>query len=497
MTIFCTDINDALAKANQLKSSGSALYFRGQKATWSLTTTCQRKGTKDFESKTLPFLDWLAGHPTTAKLSEMQWLSIAQHYGFVTPLLDISTSPRVAANFAALPEPLDATTIDVLTPELKVHCELSSDITSLKNGWGCIYCFKEPYLAEVHDLSVPGNWRESTQESQFFYWKYGREKIEDWELCTRLCFPHTAALNPEHHLVVYPQASAKIESVVREYEHQLERERQANEMEAIRQLFHQTISFEPTTPDGDKIDFFVRGRPDNQSAFDYRSFSSLSDFTRLLSSQWNGDASEFRLPFKGENWSIPIVEPLGVASRTQIDEAGFQNLYQVYTTLNECAVDEDIFIDAMQHAFRLAFFMCASPSSEQWPSVSQNLELAQTCFKEQHFEFELVATSGSFTRTIASVSGLYAALTALGRKRLEIEFCGDWSKFLLSPEYSISSFNEGAFARLFFTQLLPNQIFLCRAGLLVDKNQEESSERLGPHYALLAPPFQIQRFGLS
>jgi hypothetical protein len=102
-------IRDAIDLAAYVKQSGHYDLFRGQRnAAWKLTSSAERKGTDDAGSqvvrstfgrllavaKEVPEMDQYLNDPDSL------W-AIAQHYGVPTQYVDFTTSPSVAAFFAA------------------------------------------------------------------------------------------------------------------------------------------------------------------------------------------------------------------------------------------------------------------------------------------------------------------------------------------------------------------------------------------------------------
>jgi hypothetical protein len=163
--------------------------------------------------------------------------------------------------------------------------------------------------------------------------------------------------------------------------------------------------------------------------------------------------------------------------------------------LKSCFVPEEICREATSRALQVL------PNFRDFPEpghiANSPLELAFQCFGEKHLLCELVVRgSGAFTRTLFAQRSLYESFTAGAQAHLQDEFSGDWAKFMTSLSCSLSSFHLEAFRRPYFTELLPNSLFFFGAGQN-GSNLAGDPQGRGPHYAPIAPPFAVQRFGLA
>jgi hypothetical protein len=98
-------IESALKKAEIFKQMGTYDWFRGQLHAWPLRPSLFRETSEKFKDKIERFnrfASWIAATPGLEKLKTNHdlLLSVAQHYGLQTTLLDFTTDPRIAAFFA-------------------------------------------------------------------------------------------------------------------------------------------------------------------------------------------------------------------------------------------------------------------------------------------------------------------------------------------------------------------------------------------------------------
>jgi len=202
-------IEEAVELATSFKSEGKYDWFRGQTQNWPLYPSAARCGTGPDEQKKvtddqLLLLRWLR---QTQGLSEIAddidaVLSIAQHHGLPTSLIDFSTDPGIAGYFASSGG--------------KESC-----------GKGHIYCLNTAELRyfdqEMREYSadyrksgeiafiqseVPNLWRMEAQHGAFLF---APSNLFDYYLVDEIKFPHPSSLSFPTARDVYPERKSPLE----------------------------------------------------------------------------------------------------------------------------------------------------------------------------------------------------------------------------------------------------------------------------------------------
>jgi hypothetical protein len=164
----------------------------GRPGTWKDIRTGADLGySADLEKRSLErFKREAAPHMAIQPTSDLEWLSIAQHYGLPTCLLDWSESPLVAAFFALLPggfigkEPKDAAIYGLPCP---------ATVTTDKN----LCTTPKEVVAYFPQHLTP---RITAQRGVFTYHKhpdrpYKADSLVKWVLPWRICFDLKVILN--------------------------------------------------------------------------------------------------------------------------------------------------------------------------------------------------------------------------------------------------------------------------------------------------------------
>src|SRR5713101_3829543 len=118
LTIKCEKWEEFFSAVRLMRIDGSGRIFRGhESAEWKLSSTWERELTRSKhpdlglkEARHLCkyyldlFKDFAIGLPgiPAKDLCEEDWWALARHYGLLTPLLDWTRSPYVAAYFACI-----------------------------------------------------------------------------------------------------------------------------------------------------------------------------------------------------------------------------------------------------------------------------------------------------------------------------------------------------------------------------------------------------------
>lgn len=248
-------IEEAVELATRFKIEGKYNWFRGQQKDWPLYPTAARNGTGPDEEKRvtdvqLLLLSWLRQTPGLSEIADDidAVLSIAQHYGLPTSLLDFTTDPGIAGYFA-------------------------SSETKEGNQKGCIYCLNTdelrqfdremreyctPYCKATEiafiQQDVPNLWRMEAQHGTFLF---APSNIFDYYLIDVIEFPHPSRLSFPTARDVYPERKSPLEV---ELDHFFEILAVSQSHEMFRQVFPDAKIYhiEPP-PNRVEPQFFKRG----------------------------------------------------------------------------------------------------------------------------------------------------------------------------------------------------------------------------------------------
>lgn len=202
-------IEDAVELATRFKDEGKYDWFRGQRKKWPLYPSAARKGIdpctqQEITDEHILLLSWLRRIPGFSKIAEDidAVLSIAQHYGLRTSLLDFTTDPGIAGFFAC-----------------------SEKRNEMGNGY--IYCLNTDDLRrvdrELREYSpeyrttaeidfirpdVPNLWRMEAQHGAFLY---APSNLFDYYIVDEIVFPHPSPLSFPTARDVYPERKSPLE----------------------------------------------------------------------------------------------------------------------------------------------------------------------------------------------------------------------------------------------------------------------------------------------
>ncbi len=184
-----SNLETALHKAEQMKASGKASWFRGQTRTWPMLSSLARKDPsehKEAKNCIYSFHNWMQSVPALARLAEDEdsVLAIAQHYGFATNLIDFTTEPKVAAFFASHAPP------PPLSDGEDVSCIICLNYSKLRNAYETVKTVR-PNMPEPKaiTLSIPDLWRIQSQHSVFLEYPYDIGFECHFYECDRIVFP--------------------------------------------------------------------------------------------------------------------------------------------------------------------------------------------------------------------------------------------------------------------------------------------------------------------
>lgn len=131
-------VQDMVAQLQPIarESLREPVYFRGQVYPWRLVSSLHRSKTPDMDIReTAKFMEWLRSNPYIAKekatLEDNFLMSVAQHYGYKTDLIDFTTDLEVAAYFAT---------------DFQTFGELPD------NPCGCIWCVSKDDILRLQEI---------------------------------------------------------------------------------------------------------------------------------------------------------------------------------------------------------------------------------------------------------------------------------------------------------------------------------------------------------
>lgn len=131
-------VQDMVAQLQPIvrESLREPVYFRGQVYPWRLVSSLHRSPTPDIDIReTAKFMEWLRSSPYVvkdkAKMEDNVLMSVAQHYGYKTDLIDFTTDLEVAAYFAT---------------DFQTFAELPD------NACGCIWCISKDDISNLQEI---------------------------------------------------------------------------------------------------------------------------------------------------------------------------------------------------------------------------------------------------------------------------------------------------------------------------------------------------------
>lgn len=213
------NIEEAVARATQLKQDGQYNWFRGQLREWEPGSSLERRLHENpnakiqFEEKLNRFLVWVKAQPALAYLAEPEHVdalfAVLQHYGFPTLYIDFTTEPAVAGFFAS----------DTKSPPEEP-------------GNSVIYCLNTAKLVEFYDtlrqrnshfsallvepvvVDVPNLWRLQSQHGCFLFANH------EWYLnyyMDRIVFPWSGTPAFPSRDQIYPAHKSALEQLLDQY----------------------------------------------------------------------------------------------------------------------------------------------------------------------------------------------------------------------------------------------------------------------------------------
>jgi hypothetical protein len=202
------NIEEAVELAENLKSSGSHNWFRGQTRNWPVTSSLVRLGQSleqtvlekigrfEYWVKNTPGLEHLASNPDAA-------IAVAQHYGLPTNFVDFTTEPRIAGFFAS----------NMQDSSDELGCIICVNTEDVKDFWNGM---PEEYPPpEFLELNVPDLWRLEAQHGCFMFCPYENfEWIYDFD---RILFPNTKPLSGIGLDEIYPRRKSHLEILLDQY----------------------------------------------------------------------------------------------------------------------------------------------------------------------------------------------------------------------------------------------------------------------------------------
>lgn len=209
LTHEAASIEEAVEMATRFRSEGKYDWFRGQSHDWPLYPSASRRGNGPKEQKTITdeqllLLSWLR---QTSGLSELAndvdaVLSIAQHHGLPTSLLDFTTDPGIAGFFAASDgqENFETGFIYCLnTAELRRFDREMREYSADYRVTGEIAFIQ---------VDVPNLWRMEAQHGALLF---APSNFFDYYLIDKISFPHPSRLSFPTAKDVYPERKSPLE----------------------------------------------------------------------------------------------------------------------------------------------------------------------------------------------------------------------------------------------------------------------------------------------
>ncbi|MDQ4627791.1 FRG domain-containing protein [Janthinobacterium lividum] len=243
----------ALDLAEKLKASGDYDLFRGQRHTFPIQPSIFRTDVdkQDAERKLNSFASWVHGTPDLSSLhrNENALLAVAQHYGIKTPLMDFTSSPRIAAFFATDGgNNGDTGTIICLN-----RARFTASWADLNNRYAKEHGAR---LTELIDIDVRNLWRLQAQFGVFLRCHVEPNLLEMFSHFLHIRFPQSAGTQIEPRESIYPSSKSHLEVLLEQYfliDSYPDRDRQ------LEQLFGHVISVSEDSMTNEIKKFFKTG----------------------------------------------------------------------------------------------------------------------------------------------------------------------------------------------------------------------------------------------
>jgi hypothetical protein len=255
--IRARDVNEALEIAIRLRAGGKYDWFRGQFQNWPVCPTALRLTEAQREealNKLARFEHWIRATKGLESLLESpdMFFAVAQHYGLPTNYVDFTTSPEIAAFFAA-DNPRDR-------PAERDSCIICLNTRDLIEFWKALPSRTPP--PELIEIEVRNLWRLEAQEGRFLFCQYANlEHIYDFD---RIVFPYTGGLKSLSRARIYPKEKSALEILLDQF---FMTERMAEGTKRIRSLpgVQSMLRHRVEDPEGFDSDVLVRELPAHPS----------------------------------------------------------------------------------------------------------------------------------------------------------------------------------------------------------------------------------------
>jgi hypothetical protein len=204
----------ALELAESLKASGEYDLFRGQRHTFPIQPSILRQDVdrEDAAKKLKSFATWVHNTPDLSSLHQNSnaLLAVAQHYGMKTPLLDFTSSPRIAAFFAT-DGAKDGDTGTIICLNRSRFVESWADINSRYfNAKGC-------QLTELIDIDVQNLWRLQAQAGSFLRCHVDPTMLEMFSHFLHIRFPQSSGTLILPRDEIYPLSKSHLEVLLDQF----------------------------------------------------------------------------------------------------------------------------------------------------------------------------------------------------------------------------------------------------------------------------------------
>jgi hypothetical protein len=204
------NIEEAVELAEKFKSEGRYDWFRGQKKDWPLCPTAARRGIDDKTQQKITddlsmLLVWLKQTPGLESIADDvdAVLSIAQHHGLPTSLLDFTTEPGIAGYFASSDSVKDS-------GKGVIYCLNTSDLRQVDREMrDCFPEYKSAAEIVFIQASIPNHWRLEAQHGVFLF---APSNIFDYYLVDQIEFPHPSPLPFPTTRDIYPERKSHLEN---------------------------------------------------------------------------------------------------------------------------------------------------------------------------------------------------------------------------------------------------------------------------------------------
>lgn len=208
------DVFSAIKLAEKLKTDGEYDFFRGQRHSFEILPSLSRSGVdkKEAIDKLGKFSYWVHDTPELESLHYNQnaILSVAQHYGLKTNLIDFSYSPNVAGFFATD----QGVKGDIGTIICLNRKKFEKSWHDLNNRF---YEDNGNYLVEIIEIDVKNLWRLQAQEGLFLKSNVDYSMLEMFSCFQYIYFPQDGKTKLFEKGQIYPQEKSHLEILLDQY----------------------------------------------------------------------------------------------------------------------------------------------------------------------------------------------------------------------------------------------------------------------------------------